>query len=310
MSRNSALPLLTLSKIAIDLFMAALAFVLAYQIRITVPFPTEPVNVQGFTAYLPMFVVQLLSVFVVFYANRLYHVQRVNSRVDDIYKIFGAVSVATMMAVAVSSLTFKNSIFELDYPRAMILYAWALGILLIVVGREIHRRLWHFLRMRGVGRDRVLVVGSGEAARAIVQKIQWSPYLGYELVGLVNGEDQGEIAGAPQLGTIPDLPTVIDDHDIQEVIIALPEGTSRQEIVRIISLCQRGRTSSKVFPDVFEFITSGVTVDDLGGMPLLNVRDIQLRGYKLSLKRAMDLLGAALGLVFMSPFFQLMGLLI
>jgi exopolysaccharide biosynthesis polyprenyl glycosylphosphotransferase len=157
----------------------------------------------------------------------------------------------------------------------------------------------------------MLVVGSGEAAQAIIQKIQWSPYLGYDLVGVVNGDDLSqEATGASMLGTIDDLPDIIDKHDIQEVIIALPEGTKRSETIRLVSMCQRGSVAIKIFPDLFEFITTGVSIDDLAGMPLLNVRDIQLRGWKLSLKRALDIIGAGIGLVILSPVLMFLSLLI
>ncbi|HEC24164.1 MAG TPA: undecaprenyl-phosphate glucose phosphotransferase [Chloroflexi bacterium] len=299
------------SKIALDALMTAAAFILAYQFRRLIPFPDPLAGVAGFVSYLPMLVVQVFSVIGVFYFNKLYHVVRATSRVDELYAIFGAVSIGTMMAVAISTLTFKNSIFEFDFPRAMILYAWMLSILLIALGREVHRRVWHHLRMRGIGRDRVLVVGSGEAARAIVQKIQWSPYLGYDLVGVVNGSEQEqEIAGAPILGSVSELPDIIDRHEVQEVILALPEGSSRHDIIRLVSLCQRGSVAIKIFPDLFELITTGVSIDDLGGIPLLNVRDIQLRGWKLSLKRAMDIIGAGIGLVLLSPLMMLFAFLI
>ena len=48
-------------------------------------------------------------------------------------------------------------------------------------------------------------------------------------------------------------------------------------------------------------MAGGMSVDDLGGMPLLNVRDVALRGWKLSFKRGIDLIGAAIGLVLLSP---------
>src|SRR5690606_33435434 len=155
------------------------------------------------------------------------------------------------------------------------------------------------------------VVGSGETAEAIVQKIQWSPYLGYELVGVVNGSTADyEFAGAPLLGTKDELAEIIERYEIEEVIIAPQEGTSRYEIIRLVSMSQRGSVAIKIFPDVFELITTGVSIDDLGGVPLLNVRDIQLRGWRLSLKRALDLFGASLGLVMLSPIMLLMALLI
>lgn len=311
MSQARVRTLYTASKIILDLMLTAVAFSLAYELRITIPWPSEPVEVEGFLAYLPMMIVQVITIFMVFYANKLYHVTRAASRFDEAYQIFGAVSIGTIMAVAISAMTFKNSVFELDYPRAMIIYAWLLGVALIVMGREVHRRVWHRLRMRGIGRDRVLIVGSAEVARSVIQKIQWSPYLGYDLVGVVNGADDApEVAGAPILGPIDELGEIVEKHDIQEVIIALPEGTPRRDITRIVSMCRRGSLSIKVYPDLFEFITTGVTIDDLGGIPLLNVRDIQLRGWKLSLKRALDVLGSAFGIVVLSPWFMFLSLLI
>ena len=314
------------SKMATDALLTAAAFALAYQLRLHVPFPTEPVQVAGFITYLPMLLVQTLSVLIVFYFNKLYHITRASSRVDEVQSIFAAVSIATMMAVAISALTFKNSVFELDYPRAMILYAWLLSIVFVVLGRESHRRMWHRLRMRGLGRDRTLVVGAGETAQAIVHKIQWSPYLGYDLVGVVpftssNGsatnssegnaaETVPEIVGATVLGTIDELPHIIEQYRIEEVIVALPEGSTRRDIVKVVSMCQRGSVQIRVFPDLFEFVTTGVTIDDLGGIPLLNVRDIQLRGWKLSLKRGLDIIGATVGLIALSPLMMLFALLI
>lgn len=311
MSRQRVRTLYILSKIALDALMLIAAFVIGFELRRVVPFPNELVNAPSFVVYLPMMFVQLLSVMAVFYFNKLYHVARATSRLDELGSIFAAVSIGTMISVAIAALTFKDTIFELDFPRAMVLYAWLLSVVLIALGRELHRRIWHRLRMRGVGRDRVLVVGSGETAEAIVQKIQWSPYLGYELVGVVNGSTADyEFAGAPLLGTKDELAEIIERYEIEEVIIAPQEGTSRYEIIRLVSMSQRGSVAIKIFPDVFELITTGVSIDDLGGVPLLNVRDIQLRGWRLSLKRALDLFGASLGLVMLSPIMLLMALLI
>jgi Undecaprenyl-phosphate glucose phosphotransferase len=78
----------------------------------------------------------------------------------------------------------------------------------------------------------------------------------------------------------------------------------------IIALCDRSTISVKVFPDVFQFIAGQVTIDDLGGLPLLAVRDVALRGWKLSLKRAVDIVGSAVLLVFLSPLLLLVGILI
>jgi exopolysaccharide biosynthesis polyprenyl glycosylphosphotransferase len=57
----------------------------------------------------------------------------------------------------------------------------------------------------------------------------------------------------------------------------------------------------KIYPDLFAYMAGDLNVDDLGGTPLLTVRDIALRGWKLSLKRGLDMFGSGAGLVLLSP---------
>ncbi|MFN2187533.1 MAG: undecaprenyl-phosphate glucose phosphotransferase, partial [Candidatus Promineifilaceae bacterium] len=217
------------------------------------------------------------------------------------YSIFAAVSIGTLLAVAISVFSFKNSIFEVDFPRAMIIYAWMFSIILIMLGRVLHQTIRTSLRDRGVGKDRLLVVGTGETARMILQRIAWSPQLGYEVIGVIDGQsEEGSIEDIPIIGDPEDLPELIEQHSIDEVIVAIPEKGHR-EVVRVISYCERGRVSIKVFPDLFQFIASETDIDDLGGLPLLSVRDFAMRGYMLFFKRLMDILGSIVGLIVLSP---------
>jgi Undecaprenyl-phosphate glucose phosphotransferase len=236
------------------------------------------------------------------------------SRVDEFYAVFGAVSIGTMMSVAITALAFKNSLLDLDFSRAMIVYAWLLTIALVMTGRVIHNWFQGRARAAGWGRDRVLIVGTSDVAQMILQKIQWSPWLAYEIVGLVAKNGNGNhppdnILGVPVLGHTDDLPRLIDEQCVNEVILALPEAT-HQEMLSIIALCDRSTISVKVFPDVFQFIAGQVGIDDLGGLPLLSVRDVALRGWKLSVKRGVDVIGSSVGLILLSPFMLLVALLV
>lgn len=297
-----------LSLVVVDAFMTIVAFVIAYGLRLVVDFPAPAVGVEPLPAYTGLMLLQSTSVVTVMFFYRMYHIVR--SRVDQFYAIFGAVSIGSLLAVAFSSIFFKNTAFEVDYPRATMVYSWVLAIGLVSFGRWAHQRVRTRMQMRGTGREQLLVVGTGDVARVVLQKIQWSPYLGYDVVGLVNGEGgPPEVLGVPVLGDADDLPTLIDKYDIDEVIIALPSA-SHEELIRLIGLCQRGKVSIKVFPDVFEIMAAGVTVDDLGGLPMLTVRDVALRGWNLMLKRAMDIAGSVAALIIFSPLMMLVAFLI
>ena len=159
------------------------------------------------------------SILVVFVFSRLYRLTRGPSRIDEFYSILASTTVATLVGVAVASLLFKNSPLELDYSRGMILYNWGFTIVLVTLGRLLHTQARAELRRRGWGRDRVLIVGTGDVGRMIFQKIQSNPGLGYEAAGFVAANGQGGTSlGAPVLGQAGDLSPVIEEHQIDEVI--------------------------------------------------------------------------------------------
>ena len=304
--------ILSISTLALtDVVMAGTAFYLAYWVRRLIPWPDEAQGMGRFPDYVGIVLIHIVSILVVFAFSRLYRLSRSLSRVDEFYAVFKSVTVETLMSVALSSLLLKNSPLELDYSRGMIFYGWLLTILLVTLGREAHSQVRLQLRRRGWGRDRVLIVGTGDVGRMIFQKIQSNPSLGYEAVGFVttNGPEDEVLLGAPILGRSGDLALIIDEHQVDEVIIALPEAT-HQEILLLISECERGKVVIRVFPDVFQIMAGQVSIGDLGGLPLLTVRDIALRGWKRTAKRVMDVVGASVALVLVSPLMMLMAVLI
>lgn len=214
----------------LDIVLIAVAFALAYRLRVAVQWP-DPLNfVYPLSSYAGLMLLQITAVVITLFFYKQYYIPRAVSRVDQMYSVVTAVTIGTLMAVGISTFIFKSNKIILDFPRALVVYAWLLTIILLLVGRYLHQVVRNKLRSYGLGKDRLLIVGSGEMAQVIIQRIQWSPYLGYELVGVVNGNDIiDELQGVPILGHPEDLPTLIDEFDIDEVIIAMPEkGTARR----------------------------------------------------------------------------------
>jgi exopolysaccharide biosynthesis polyprenyl glycosylphosphotransferase len=302
----------TITLAAIDTLMASLAFVLAYYLRLLLAVPRPAINVGSFELYIGLLTTYVGTLLVVFFFARLYHLPRAISRIDELYKTIGAVSLSAMMSIAVSVLIFKNSALELDFPRAMIIYAWLLTVVFVVLGRQVHHWVQGALQARGLGRDRVLVVGVGETGQSIFEKIRRRPQLGYEVVGFATRNPDfalSEVNGATVLGCTDQLTELIDQYQIDEVMIALPEAT-HDEIINLVAKCERASLSVKVYPDVFQIIASSVSIDDLGGLPLLSMRDVRLRGWYATLKRAMDVALSALALILLSPLMLFVALLV
>ncbi len=296
--------------VLIDALMLTGGFALGYATRFWV-LDGDPALFPTFDRYLLILGLNLLVILLMFYSERLYHQRRTFSRFDVARTIVGVVTLGTVMVSGLQDLFLKNTLFEVDYPRTMFLYVWMYSVALVVIGREIHGAITNYLRRRKITADNLLVVGSSKIASDLMASIQQRPELGYNLIGAVDkfADSRERVPYMPFLGTYDDLPNIIDRYQIEQVIIALPEGR-RAEVPDLVMRCQRGRVDIKVLPDIFAYIAGDLNVDDLGGVPLLTVRDIAMRGWKLSAKRGMDIVGAIFGLIFLSPFMVLTAILI
>lgn len=296
--------------VVFDVVMMAVAFGLGYFARKYFPlFAARPIDPPEINFYLPIFGIQSATMLMIFFFARLYHQRRGASRIDGAYAIAASVSIGVVMTNGLSTIILKGTGAGSDYPRQMILYVWLFTILFVILGRELHRQIVVQMRRAGYARDSVVIVGGGGTAASIIQQIRYNPQLGYRILGGVHGPN-GEIApGLPVLGGPEDLSAIIDRYHVDEVIIALPEAP-RAELANLVAQCQRGRVSIKLYPDLFSYIAGGMSVDELGGMPLLSVRDVALRGWKLTLKRGLDILGSVVGLIFLSPWLLLTAVLI
>ncbi len=291
--------------VVMDIGMMTLAFIFSYFLRLWTEH-LSPAVAGPLSDYLGILLIQILTMTTIFFFSKLYHRQRAQSHVDEFYAVFVAVSVGTIMSVAFNSFILRNGP---EYSRRMIVFNWALMIVLVTLGRLLYARLMWILQSRGVGQVRVLIVGTGETGRMILHAIQRSPGLGYEVAGMVSRDSQVRDLAVPLLGNTDELPALIRAHSIDEVIIALPEAPS-DVILPIISDCHRAKVATKVYPSVFQLITSDLSIGHLGGLPLLTVRDTVLRGWRLTLKRAMDVVVSGMGLILLAPFMLLLAVLI
>lgn len=252
--------------------------------------------------------VYMVVLVMIFFAQQMYQRRRAISHLDEFFKLFTLNTFATLVTVAILALVLP----KIQPGRLFFMYGWGINIVLLTIAHSLHAQVQWQAQARGVGDDRILIIGAGEVGRMLLQKVLQNPKLGYQVVGVVDNGKTGassSVFGIPTLGTIVDIPWIIEKHAIDEVIIGLPES-SHQDLVGIISLCEREKVGIRVFPDVFQIMASEVGIGDLGGLPLLTIRDVALQGWKLTLKRGMDVVVSAISLVISSPFLLLTALLI
>lgn len=308
--------LLNVALVLTDITMLLVAFIVGYFVREGVQFVSNPAVSAPLFAYWPTIALQVLTIGAMFYFSRMYHQPRAISRIDMARSVSVLVTIGSLMVMSLQEIFFKNTLFDpVDYPRSLFFYVLVFSIIMVVLGRILHRMVVTALRIRGLERDNLLIVGTTRHARDLLRKIKGSPELGYEIIGMVHVSNNNSestrtsISGVPVLGTSENLPDIIDEFAVKQVIIAVPDS-NRAEALEIIGLCQRGQVDIKIYPDMFAYIAGDMTMGELGDMPLITVRDISLRGWKLSLKRGLDLVGSLVGIVLLSPLLLLTAILV
>lgn len=225
---------------------------------------------------------------------------------DGYLAVLRAVTIAVATVIVISAALQEQTISRLTYP-----YAWLCMVGLLVGGRLL--RGLHLARSYRAGRGarRVVIVGATPTGKMVMQNMAARADAGYRVLGFV-----GDHAGTPQrfgrfqrLGTVSDLDLVLAEHDVDEVIVALPSA-SHACIADIFAHCRQAGVLTKFVPDLFDLRLSRVRLDAVAGIPLIDVRNDRSRGFHTALKRLLDMAVAAAVLVAVSPILAITALAI
>lgn len=292
---------LTSALVASDILLINLALVVSYIIRYEWQWfrAVDPVYNNPFSVYFPFAVVLTVLLLVMFRREGVYNHRRGASLFDTLYALVSGTTTGILVMMAVTF--FYRPFF---YSRLIFLYDGILIVVFLSASRLTVTAISAQMRARGVGVDRLLIVGAGELGRTVMRTVMARPELGYRIMGFLDDNpEKGETDIGPfkALGGLDNLPNVLTTEHVAEVIIALPWSYHRK-ILSLIAQCERARVRARLVPDIFQLTLSRVDVDDLGGIPLIGVKPVTIRGSSLMIKRAMDLiLGGSLCLLSLLP---------
>jgi exopolysaccharide biosynthesis polyprenyl glycosylphosphotransferase len=181
--------------------------------------------------------------------------------------------------------------------RAQVVGLWGLLVILLLVGRSVAR-----LVARAVsGPERCLVIGDAQSAERVRKKITATPSLSATIVGRMPFEPESSDGHAPSiLGNLSSFGHTVVEHRIERAIVA-PGVSNSEDVLGAIRLVKSVGINVSVLPRLFEVVGSSVEFDDIEGVLLLGVRREGLSTSSKLLKRSVDVVGSALGLVVLAP---------
>lgn len=292
--------------ILLDVVVVTLAFVGGYGMRYRLRWFRDVAYDAPLSAYGFFMILYPLILLLFFFIDGVYRHWR-GSWMEQMYGVVNATTKATVLMLSIVFIFLPRF-----YSRVMLIEVGVLTVLLIGIVRGIEKWVAARLRARGVGISRVIIVGAGEVGRTVMRVIVAQPELGYRVVGFVDDnpeKGQSNIGPFKGLGALKNLPQAIEREQADEVIVTLPWMYHRT-IMGVVRECERRRVRACIVPDLFQMSLSRVDVEDLGGLPLIGVRDVSISKGALFAKRVMDVAGATIGLVLGAPLLLLIALAI
>jgi exopolysaccharide biosynthesis polyprenyl glycosylphosphotransferase len=158
---------------------------------------------------------------------------------------------------------------------------------------------------KGCSQRNVLIVGAGRAGREIAAWLKQNRLGGRAVLGFL---DNNGAVGGEVLGKIEDLARIARTEFIDEVIVALPHQRDLASIA--IGEARRNGLDIKMVPDLHGFEPKSVALENCGGVCLLTLHKQLAPEFSLFLKRALDAILSAIGLILISPVLAVVALVI
>jgi len=302
-------------RLVTDVLGTLAAFLLAWYLRFELHVPALTKGAPPLSSYLLYLLpVVLISWPVVFHFHGLYQSRRDRSRVDEALTVLLATAVATVVLSSVQA-WYRPTVDaspNFAFSRAFLAWFLALDVLLVVSGRLWLRALLRRRRLRGLNLRRILIVGAGALGQEINHKILAHRALGFEVAGFLDDDPQKmgrDFLGTRVLGPLGEVEQVIDEQAIDQVYIALPLEAYRK-MMQVLERIGRHCVEIKLAPDVLQYATLKATLEDLDGMPVINLTRTPLQGWHSMVKRVVDLLLAGASLLVLLPALPLIAWLI
>jgi exopolysaccharide biosynthesis polyprenyl glycosylphosphotransferase len=219
------------------------------------------------------------------------------STLDEVPALMG---LAAAYALAWSLVTIT---FDIHSSRGAVISLWAGTASLLILSRAAARALGQRLAPA----ERVLILAGEYQQPNLCRRLAADSSARLQIVGLVPLEDGGSPAAdaeqadqAHGMLSVRDLRTIVETLDVHRLIV-IPTSTDPESMLEPVTAANLVGVKVSIVPSIFEVIGSAVEFDEVGGVTVLGVRRPGLSRSSALVKRTTDVIGAALGLIFLAP---------
>jgi exopolysaccharide biosynthesis polyprenyl glycosylphosphotransferase len=310
------MPTIKLGIILFDAIISALCFIFAFVWR-----ENESIFVQNtwnfsneFAPYGAILWFVILIRLITFKTQDLYRLRGEFSFFDDGVKIFKAVSVGTLLIIAVAFLYRGGFEYrDFSYSRLVFLTDFVFALVLFGLFRFVIRYGQILARKSGINLIPTLIVGTGREAELCIAEMQANKELGYRVIGIVESQEsrvERKDFGVEVVGKLENLPELVVETGASEVIIT-EQNVSSEVLFDVMMRCGRRKgVEFKLSPNLFDNLPRKTEVNQIGNLPMIQLFREPLSPFWRLVKRLEDIALSSIALAIFSPIILLITILI
>ncbi len=276
-----------------DVAMIQLALLLASWLRPQLDFG-KPIPVGEAWLGWPILILALLIWVIGFLLLDVYNLQKNLRVIDELQRLLAAHAATTLAFAGVLYFSFRET------SRLQVLSFALLGLLFLLIYRLVFRLLLHFFGDKRYGARRVLIVGAGSVGRQVAETVVKHSWTGLKLVGFMDDKPQADTLGYPHFGPLDHTLAVVQQQGINEIILTLPRY-AHAKLANLVTQLTPLQVNVRVMPNFMDLVFLRSEVENLGGMPLVTLREPALDPFQRLVKRLFDLIVSAVGLILALP---------
>lgn len=232
----------------------------------------------------------------------LYAPKRVQERRYEFANICKANLLGVLLFSLALFLAKKNPYFR-EFSTRMVFYFCAFNIVLETVVRNLLRSMLRSMRSKGYNQKHILLIGYSRAAEGFIDRVRVNPEWGYQVKGILDDTKEwgSGYRGINVIGKVHDLDEILALNSLDEIAITL-SISEYANLEEIVASCEKSGVHTKFIPDYNNMIPTRPFIEDLQGLPVVNIRRVPLTDTVNALvKRMVDIFGASVALVLFSP---------
>jgi putative colanic acid biosynthesis UDP-glucose lipid carrier transferase len=190
-----------------------------------------------------------------------------------------------------------------DYSRSWI-GLWFVSTWLTLVGaRVVMRIILRWLRSSGYNHRHIVIVGTGEQAAVVADRLRSSSWFGLEISALFGTNTDklpSWLKNKKIISDIVELRNYVDQGGVDQVWISLPHS-EEATIRKVISALDGSVAEIRYVPDIFEYQLMHHSLSEIAGVPVVNISYSAIDGMNEVIKTIEDYVLSAILLILASP---------